>query len=317
MQTRALPLVILVLAAAVLGLAPILVRLTETGPAAAGFWRLALALPVLWLIASRAGPEQGLGSPGKWALLAGLFFALDMSFWHYGLVMTSVANATVLCNLTPVVVTAFAWFVYRERPRPLFLVALALAVGGAIAMASGAPAGQGTNPLLGDILSASVSLWYASYFLAIQAARRSAGAQRVMAWSTAAGAPLMLLAALVLREDLTPETLAGWSAAVGLALVHVAGQGGVAWALGRLPASITAVTILVQPVVAALLGWLVFAERMSWAQAFGGAVVLAGVILAQRSAVRAEMKTGAEAESPAPVDLTSVAGDAPAAADKP
>lgn len=278
---RAVALVVLLLSACVLGLGPILVRLTETGPAAAGFWRFALALPLLAILASRE--PGGVATPSKWALLAGLCFALDLSFWHYGIVMTSVANATVLCNLTPVVVALFGWFVLKERPRRLFLVALVLAMGGAFAMAAGADGGQGTNPLLGDLFSLSVAVWYSGYFLAVKAARATAGAMRITFWATLLGAPLLLLAAAVLREDIVPAGLAGWAACVAMGVMHVFGQGGVAWALGRLPASVTAVTILVQPVVAALLGWLVFGETLTPVQALGGVVVLAGVVLAQRS----------------------------------
>src|SRR5690606_16493100 len=100
-RPAALPLIVLLLSACVLGLAPILVRLTETGPAAAGFWRFAFALPLLLALTAR--PGGGVGLPSKWMLVAGLFFVLDLSVWHYSIVMTSVANATVLCNLTPVV----------------------------------------------------------------------------------------------------------------------------------------------------------------------------------------------------------------------
>ena len=71
-----------------------------------------------------------------------------------------------------------------------------------------------------------------------------------------------------------------------------------AWALGRLPAALTAVTVLIQPVVAAMLGWLMFAETMTAPQLLGGAAVLAGVVLAQLASVR---KKGAEAEAAAPV----------------
>ena len=145
-SSRAFALIVLLIAASVLGLAPILVRLTETGPAAAGFWRFLFALPLLTILAARE--PGGVGAPSKWALLAGLFFALDLSFWHYGIVMTSVANATVLCNLTPVVVTLFGWFVLKERPHRLFILALALAMGGAFAMAAGAgEAGVGSRLL--------------------------------------------------------------------------------------------------------------------------------------------------------------------------
>lgn len=309
MSQRALALLILVAAASVLGLAPVLVRLSETGPAAAGFWRLMFALP--WLAVFVARPASlggaGLGRPDRWMALAGLFFALDMTFWHYGLHLTSVANATVLCNLTPVVVTLFAWLVLKERPGGLFVLALGLAMAGAAAMALGArPSADGADrSLLGDLLSLSVTVWYASYFLSIQRARRGATAQKVMLWSTAVGAPLMLLASLTMGEDLTPETALGWAACVGLGLVHVAGQGGVAWALGKLPAALTAVTILVQPVVAGLLSWWIFGETLTAIQAAGGALVLVAVMLAQTSArarPTGETKTGATTEvaTPAP-----------------
>jgi drug/metabolite transporter (DMT)-like permease len=241
---------------------------------------------------------------------AGLFFALDMSFWHYGLHLTSVANATVLCNLTPVVVTLFAWIVLKQRPRNLFLLALVLSMVGAAAMALGANhTGGADRSLLGDALSLSVTLWYAAYFLTIQAARKTATAQRVMLWSTAVGMPLMLLAALVMREQIIPTGPSGWAACIGLGLVHVAGQGGVAWALGKLPATITAVTILVQPVVAGLVSWWAFGETLTPVQAIGGAIVLAAIVLAQWSTRKtgpddaARTKTGAGSEDPTPVKL--------------
>ncbi|WEK40509.1 MAG: EamA family transporter [Candidatus Brevundimonas colombiensis] len=278
---RAFALMVLLVAACVLGLAPILVRLTETGPAAAGFWRFLLALPLLALLAARE--RGGIATPSKWALLAGLFFALDLSFWHYGIVMTSVANATVLCNLTPVVVTLFGWLVLKERPHRLFLFALALAMGGAFAMAAGADGGQGTNPRLGDAFSLSVAIWYSGYFLSVKAARATAGAMRVTFWATLLGTPLLLIVALALGEDIVPASLAGWGACLAMGVMHVFGQGGVAWALGRLPASITAVTILVQPVVAGLLGWWVFGETLTPVQALGGVLVLGAVVLAQRA----------------------------------
>ncbi|KIC57854.1 membrane protein [Brevundimonas nasdae] len=281
LSSRAFALIVLLIAASVLGLAPILVRLTETGPAAAGFWRFLFALPLLTILAARE--PGGVGAPSKWALLAGLFFALDLSFWHYGIVMTSVANATVLCNLTPVVVTLFGWFVLKERPHRLFILALALAMGGAFAMAAGADGGQGTNPMLGDLFSLSVAVWYSGYFLAVQAARRTSGAMRVTFWATLLGAPLLLIVALALGEDVIPAGPAGWSACVAMGVMHVFGQGGVAWALGNLPASVTAVTILIQPVVAGLLGWWIFGETLTPVQALGGALVLGAIVLAQRS----------------------------------
>ena len=225
-------LAVLVLGACIIGLAAILVRLSDAGPAATGFWRLVFATPLLALMTSRTGGFGG--APSKWALLAGLFFALDLGFWHYGIRYTSVANATVLTNLTPVVVTAFAWIFLRQRPRALFLVAVAAAVGGASMMAIEKTGGTPLNQPLGDALSLITAFWYALYFLSITEGRKREGASRLMFW-----------------------------------------------AMGRLPTPTASVVVLVQPVVAAGLGYVLFAEALGPLQALGATVTLGGVILAQ------------------------------------
>ncbi|MBP6545505.1 MAG: DMT family transporter [Phenylobacterium sp.] len=270
----------LLMGACVIGVGPVLVRLSETGPAAAGFWRLVFALPLLAVMAQKAG--GGIGKAPWTAVLAGGAFALDLGFWHYGIAYTSVAKATVLSNLTPVLVTAFAWIFLRQRPRRLFLLAVALAVAGAWTMALTKGAGStGVNPPLGDALSAATAVWYSIYFLLVSAARQSMAATRIMFWSTLVGAPLMLLAALGLGEQVIPTGMGGWAACAGLGLMHVAGQGSIAWALGRLPAATASVVVLVQPVVAAALGWVLFNELLGTWPAVGAAVALAGVVLAQ------------------------------------
>jgi drug/metabolite transporter (DMT)-like permease len=277
---RGKALLVLLTGACVIGFGPVFVRLAEVGPAAAGFWRLTFALPLLAALARRNG--DGVGPPTKGAILAGLAFALDLGFWHYGIAYTSVAKATVLSNLTPVVVTAVAWIFLKQRPRSLFLVAVAMAVAGAWIMALAKGAGSlGKAPALGDALSVATAFWYALYFLAISAARRTQGATRIMFWSTLTGAPILLIAALGLGEPLLATTWVGWASCIGLGVMHVAGQGSIAWALGRLPAATASVVVLIQPVVAGILGWLVFNELFGPWQAFGAAVALSGVVLAQ------------------------------------
>src|SRR5579862_5683608 len=123
-----LALAALVFGALVIGTTPILVRLAACGPAAAGFWRLTFAAPLLALMAAGRGAAN-IGPPSRAMVLAGVFFALDLACWHYGIRYTSVANATVLPNLTPVLVTLASWVFFKERPRPIFLVGLVAAVG--------------------------------------------------------------------------------------------------------------------------------------------------------------------------------------------
>jgi len=270
----------LVFGACVIGFSGILVRLTGTGPAAAGLWRLVFALPLLAVMTRRAsGP---LGRPSPIALTCGLFFALDLGFWHYGLKYTSVGASTVLSNLAPVVVTAFAWIFLKQRPRALFLLAMTVAVAGAWMMGIGRGAGAPVlNAPLGNLLSLATAFWYALYFLAIAQGRRTEAASRLMFWSGVVGAPLLLVSALLLGEQILPTTLAGLAACVGLGLVHTAGQGSIAWAMGRLPTSLASVVVLVQPVVATYAGFLLFGEALGPLQTLGAAVALSGVVLAQ------------------------------------
>jgi drug/metabolite transporter (DMT)-like permease len=221
-------------------------------------------------------------------ILAGVAFALDLGCWHYGIRYTSVANATVLPNLTPVVVTLAGWLFLKERPRPVFLIGLVAAIGGAVLMAEAAlaAAAAGALPHIGDALSASTALWYALYFLAVRSARQTHSTLRVMLWSCLVGAPPLLVAALAMHEAVLPATAAGWAACVGLGLAHVFGQGSIAWALGRLPASTASVTVLVQPVAAAVLAYLIFSEALAPLQVAGGALALAGVVVAQQAPAR-------------------------------
>jgi len=116
-----------------------------------------------------------------------------------------------------------------------------------------------------------------------------------MFWSSLVAAPVMLVVALALHEPLLPTTLVGALACIGLAGVHVAGQGSIAWALGRLPTATTALVVLVQPVVAACLGWILFAEAIGSWQVLGGALTLSGVALAQWSSSRAQEPKPVEA----------------------
>jgi len=287
-RDRRLALAALVVGALAIGATPILVRLAECGPAAAGFWRLALALPLLAVLGWRRG-DGLVGRPSPAMLTAGVMFALDLACWHYGIRFTSVANATVLPNLTPVLVAVAGWLFLRERVTGVFLVGMFAAAAGAVLMALARPglAAPGAQPHLGDALCLATAFWYGLYFLAVRRARGARSTLEVMAWTSLVGAPILLIVAVALRENLLPTALGGWAALAGLGLAHVAGQGAIAWALGRLPASTAALVVLVQPLAAATLAWFAFGEGLTLLQGAGGALALAGVAFAQAAGRKA------------------------------
>lgn len=283
-------LVVLTAGVCTLALTPIFVRLTGVGPAAAGFWRMMLALPFLaipLMTGGGAAAGKALRLPSPVLVAAGVFFALDLYCWHMGVKLTSVANSTTLANLAQVFVVAGAWLLFRETPRRLFLVGLALALGGVWAMAAAkGGGGQGASPFWGDIVSLGAAVWYAGYILVVHRARADLGPLRIMIWTSLISAPLLLAASLGTHERFLPVSAVGWLACLGLGLVHAVSQGAIAWALGRVPAATASVVMLLQPVFAALLGWLILAEALVPMQAAGGLAALAGVALAQFAAAR-------------------------------
>lgn len=268
--------------AILIAFAPILVRLSELGPQATAFWRLAIGAAVLSAL-SAAAPKAAQAAPKVRGtlLLAGLFFALDLACWHGAIKLTSVVNATLLANLTPVAAGISGWLLFRERVSKAWLIGAGIAISGALLLAASRPSGGQANAL-GDGLALITTIWYAAYMLAIRRARAHVGVLTAMTWSTLAGAAVALPIALLSRESLLPADWAGWGILLALGgLVHVAGQGGIAFGLGRLPVAITSVVILIQPVVSTALGWKLFGEAIAPLGFLGGAMVLIGAWAAQ------------------------------------
>jgi drug/metabolite transporter (DMT)-like permease len=262
--------------------APIFVRLSDTGPVASAFWRTAIASPLLWLWALRADPK-----PAKVPLLplagAGLFFACDLGVWHWSILYTSVANSTLLANLAPIFVTLAGWLFLKSTVTRTFLVGMVTAIAGMFILVGPNFAIGGTR-LLGDALGALTAVFYAGYMLCIKSARDSgATTARLMAWSTTITAILLLPVALLSPQPMLPQVPSGWMVLVGLALVtQILGQGIIAYAFAHLPASLSSVSLLIQPVMASLFAWALFGEAIGMAQFVGGAVVLAGIWISKR-----------------------------------
>jgi len=271
--------------------APIFVRLSEAGPTATAFWRVLLAAPVLWAAVGvrgqRAAPPVVPGRPPPvWPLLLpGLFFAGDLAFWHWSIRFTSVANATLLANLAPIFVTLGSWLLFGERFTRTFLAGGAVAIVGAVVLMSDSLS-FGPEHLLGDALGLITAMFYGGYILSIGRVRAHFSTLTVMAWSTVVTAAVLLPVALLSGEAFLPATAAGWLVLLALAWVsHVGGQGMIAYALAHLPAAFSSVSLLLQPVTAALLAWVLLAEPLGPVQALGGAVVLAGILVARRGAL--------------------------------
>ena len=193
------------------------------------------------------------------------------------------ANATLLANLAPIFVTLAGWLIWKQRFTRTFLAGMVLAIAGMFILVGPNFAIGGTR-LLGDAVGAMTAIFYAGYFLAIKVARDSgASTARLMAWSTSITAVALLPVALLSPQPMLPAGAPGWLVLFGLAIVtQILGQGLIAYAFAHLSASLSSVSLLIQPVVAAMAAWVLFGEAVGPAQWAGGAVVLTGIWLARR-----------------------------------
>jgi drug/metabolite transporter (DMT)-like permease len=295
-----------------IGSAGIFVRLSETGPTATAFWRGALALPALalWAWLERRREAAGGATPSlrnPLFLWAGVFFAGDLALWHTALLRTSIAAATLEANCAPILVTLFAWALWRQRPRPAFLGALALAFGGMLLILA-PKLGGGSHALLGDGLGLGTACFYAAYLLTVARLRTRYGTGIVMLISTLVFTVLLL--PLALMQRFWPETAQGWWLLIGCALsAQVLGQGLIAYALAHLPATFSAVGLYVQVIAAALYAWLLLDERLAPVQILGGIVVLAAIAFARRT--HAGPQEAAEAPLPPHEQRASIQSSAP------
>ena len=277
---RAIAVAALLAGAAAIGASALFVKVSETGPVATAFWRVALALPILWawsVIGSRGGHVAGFSSERRLIIAAGLFFAGDLAVWHWSIMLTSVANATLLANLAPIFVALAVWLLYGKRPTAMFLAGLAAALAG-VAVLLGGDFRAGGGAVLGDLLGVVTAMFYGAYQLTVTRARSRAATAVIMAWSGLVTAAALLPLALGSGEQPFPHSAAGWAKLVGLALIsQVAGQSLIAYAMAHLPATFSSVGLLAQPVIAAALAWILLGETLGWIEIAGAIVVLAGI----------------------------------------
>jgi len=276
------PFVALVVGAVAMGVSPIFVRLAEVGPFTSAFWRVTLALPVLyvWMRFSERG-TTGQRTMSRATIYAGMAFSADLFFWHLSIVSTSVANATFFATTAPIWVVLFGWLLFRKRAPAAVLVGLGLCILGGTALVVQSLQVK-TSGALGDLYGLITGVFFGLYFLAVQAAREGTSAARVTFEATLITAALLLLAALGLEHQLLPRTLHGVAALVALAWIsHAGGQGLLSVALGRLPATFSSLVIFLEAIAAACFAWAILGEPVSLIQAIGGVAILSGIYVAR------------------------------------
>ena len=285
-----------------IGFSGIFVRWSETGPMATGIYRMGIAGIVLWLLpflvpAAKPHITPKVSRADKlWLLAGGLLFAADIAAWHPALLLTTISNATFIGNVATIFVALGAWLIFKRRIGGLFILGMAVTLAGA-ALLMGVSFGLAASRLLGDALALVAAVFYGGYFLIVAHLRARLPTFTILTWSSLIAAVTLLPLAVIQGETLLPPTLAGWAPLLGLSLlVHVGGQGAIAYAFAHLSPQFTALGTFIQPVAAAVLAWLLLGERLGPAEIAGSAVILLGIWIAHRGSRRdtaAEARAGA------------------------
>lgn len=253
-------------------------------PVVSAFYRLLFASALLgaWLLATRrriALPGRSLG----FAIGAGACFGTDMALWHVSLAHTSVANATLLVNTTPIHVGVATFLLYGERLGARTLMGAALALTGTAALL-GADLGAGAA-VRGDLLALAAAVFYSGYLLLTKSARADAEAIPILLASMLTSTLVLGGYGALLGDRFHGFPAASWAAMLGAAVVsQLVGVLALVWAFRYLRATFTSVGLLAQPLGATFLGWLLLRETVSPVQALSGVVVLVGIFLASSRA---------------------------------
>ena len=267
-----------------LAFGPWLVRVADTGAVATGFWRLALALPFLWITAIVVNqrpqwPRQAL----IWVIVgAALFYALDLAAWNAGIRLTKLGNATLFGNSGSFVFVAWGLWLVRRWPRGMQAFALGLAVVGAALLMGGSYEVSPRN-LRGDLLTFVAGLLYGGYLILIERVRTQLEPMPVLLLATIFAIPPLLFISLAFGEQIWPRD---WTPLLIFALSsQVLGQGLLVYAIGTFPPLVVGLALLTQPAIAALIGWFAYGERLAaldWVGAAAIAIALVLVRLPQR-----------------------------------
>jgi drug/metabolite transporter (DMT)-like permease len=274
-----------VLGALVIAFSGILVRLADVSPSTAAVFRCLWALPPLALLAWLERRRYGRRTRRDRliALGAGVIFAINLTVWHHSIEGVGAGLSTVLGGIQVMLVPLFAWAVLGERPENRALGAIPVVFTGVVLISGVIGSGAyGSDPVLGGILGVLTAIVYSLFILTLRQGntdeRRPAGP---LFDATLTGCIFSALGGLVAGDlDPTPGlesqvwlvTLALTSQVVGWLLISVS--------LPRLPAVITSIVLMLQPVSTVFLSAVLLDEAPSAVQLSGVAVVLAGVAFA-------------------------------------
>jgi drug/metabolite transporter (DMT)-like permease len=273
--------------AAVISFAPVFVRLVDVPPTTSAFYRTLFGGLMLVAYVRLKGGRLFSGRPAATALIiAGFFFALDLWLWHRSIWYVGPGLATLLANFQVFFVALAGILFLGERFRRILWIAIPMALAG-LSMIVGFDWGSlARDYRAGLVFGLLTALAYAAYLLSLRSARmlgKEATPQGDLAVASIVSAALLFVVVIVEDVPMGIPTVADGALLVAYALVaQVIGWVLIAGGLSRVPASIVALLLLLQPTLAFLWDVLFFSRPFGVQQAVGATVSMTAIYLGSR-----------------------------------
>ena len=261
-----------------LAFGPWMVRLADVGPVAAGFWRVAIALPFLWAVSRANGQRPHWPSrPLVVAILiAAIFYVLDLAAWNAGIRLTKLGNATLFGNTGSFVFAIYGLWLAQRMPSAKQAGALVLALGGAALLMNSSYELSPKN-FTGDMLTLVAGLLYGGYLIFVERARTELQPLPLLFLATLFGIPMLFAISAGLGEQIWPHN---WTPLIIFALSsQVIGQGLLVYSIGTFSPLVVGLALLTQPAISAAVGWLAYGEKLSPVDAVGALAIGAALVI--------------------------------------
>lgn len=288
---RAIPYLALLAGMSCLAAGGIFVRLSEVGPISTAFYRIAFSVPVAVLLIQLTSDKTTIkdkfrpprGRDLLFLGLAGGALAADLILWHISFFHTTIANANLLANMVPFIIIPYTFWIVKETPTKRFVFASVVVCSGLGVLVAGKATLSFENAL-GDGLALATAVFYAIYLILVSRYRRDYSAMEVILWSSYGSLIFLLPVAVFFENGLLPTSMFGFLILFSVACVsHLGGQGLIAVSLGKIPLRVSALIVLLQPIIAGVISFLVFGESMTVIENIGFSMILSGTYIAKTS----------------------------------
>lgn len=269
-----------VLAEAFIIYASVLVKVIDMSPIIVGFYRIALAMPVFFLLA-----KSQLSKVSKkdifLMLCAGMFFGLDLVFFNVAIHKTSIANVNLFGSLVCFVLVPIGAIFFKEKIKVDFVIGSLIALAGVFILIKG-KGGESVATPFGDFLAFLSMVCYSLFLSFVYGLRKKYDTPILMAFASIGSIATLLAVGIPLEGFSLPKDSKTWWILLWIMVFgQLLGQGFFGYIMGKIDAQVSSLILLFSPMIAALMGYVFLGEKLGIYEVIGMTIIVAGVYIAK------------------------------------